>query len=393
MEKTAAVIVAGGSGKRLPGAVSKQYLEIAGKPILLHTLEAFSQCSAIDQIVLVLPEADIAWFKEILRQRLSTQKCIRFVAGGNERQQSVYNGLKALGGKDIEIVCVHDGVRPFVSEDTIVESIRLARQCRAAVAGVPVKDTIKQVGQNQQVVQTPDRQVLWQVQTPQAFEFALLLQAHEKAMRDGYTGTDDAMLVEHMGQAVKMSMGSYRNIKITTADDINYADFLLSQIHQEDYMQRVGIGYDVHQLVAGRPLVLGGITIPHELGLLGHSDADVLIHALMDALLGAAGMGDIGRHFPDTDVKYKGIASTELLEQVVSKLEADGYRIGNVDVIVMAQRPKLAPFISEMQSKLSDVLKIDAHYVNIKATTTEGLGFVGREEGIAAQATAVLHGR
>jgi 2-C-methyl-D-erythritol 2,4-cyclodiphosphate synthase len=216
------------------------------------------------------------------------------------------------------------------------------------------------------------------VQTPQGFRKSVLIEAYEKAFSDKYYGTDDAGLVERLGQKIELVMGQYDNIKITTKEDMPMES-------------RVGTGFDVHALVEGRPLILGGVDIPFEKGLDGHSDADVLIHALMDALLGAAAMGDIGRHFPDTDPKYKGISSVKLLKHVVELLESESYRIGNVDITVMAQRPKIKSYIDDMTRIIAETMNVGVDKVNIKGTTTERLGFVGREEGIAAQAVCLLY--
>lgn len=390
MKKHCAIIVAGGKGKRLPGTISKQYIEMAGKPVILHTIETFNSIQTISQMMIVLPKQDVDWFNKTYIQNRNWQSDIRVIAGGKERQDSVYRGLMAIDNPKDTVVAVHDGVRPFIEPDIIKQSYGVAEQFGACVVGVPVKDTIKQVNQEGMVIDTPDRQTLWQVQTPQTFDYDLLLHAHEMALQDGFMGTDDAMLVERTGHAVVMTMGSYNNIKITTADDLNYADFLLTKKRQEESMMRVGLGYDVHQLVKERPLILGGVNIEHEKGLLGHSDADVLVHAIMDALLGAAGLGDIGVHFPDTDERYKGISSMLLLEEVVKRIEEKGYRVSNIDAVIMAQKPKLAPHIPTMKINIANALTVDDNCVNIKATTTERLGYEGREEGITAQATVML---
>jgi 2-C-methyl-D-erythritol 4-phosphate cytidylyltransferase/2-C-methyl-D-erythritol 2,4-cyclodiphosphate synthase len=390
MKKHIVIIVAGGKGKRLPGTISKQYIKMAGKPVILHTIETFNSIQSIEQLIIVLPKQDVAWFDTTYIQSRQWQTNIRVVPGGEERQESVYRGLMAIDQKEDVIVAVHDGVRPFITIEAIEKSYEVATQYGACVVGVPVKDTIKQIDQHNIITHTPDRQTLWQVQTPQTFDLALLLEAHETAQKDNFIGTDDAMLVERIGQAVVMAMGSYRNIKITTADDLNYADFLLTQKQQEESKMRIGLGYDVHKLVEDRALILGGVTVEHVKGLLGHSDADVLVHAIMDALLGAAGLGDIGVHFPDTDAQYKGVSSMVLLKSVVEKIEEKGYQIGNVDAVIMAQKPKLASHIPSMKVNIANVLKVDDDCVNIKATTTEKLGYEGREEGITAQAVVML---
>ena len=273
---------------------------------------------------------------------------------------------------------VHDGARPYVTtrviEDTIVKTI----QAGAAVAAVPVTDTIKEIAPGDVgSITTLDRSRLYAAQTPQGFEAALIRQAYENAKKEGLSATDDAQLVEMMGHRVALAQGDYANIKITTPSDL-------------PVRQQAGTGFDAHRLVDGRPLILAGIQIPFEKGLLGHSDADVLTHAIMDALLGAAGMGDIGHHFPDTDEKYRGISSVILLEKVVALIKAKGFSINNVDATLMAQRPKIAPYIPSMTQKLSQVMGMPPGRLNIKATTTEKLGIPGREEGMAAEAVCIL---
>ena len=271
---------------------------------------------------------------------------------------------------------VHDAARPFVTEDVVQEVIRGAFDRGAAVPCVAVKDSLREnEGERSRCV---DRSRFFAVQTPQGFRKELLDEAYEKACKDGFSGTDDASLVERLGYNVEIVDGDYDNIKITTKEDLPMEN-------------RIGTGFDVHRLVEGRKLILGGVEIPYEKGLDGHSDADVLIHALMDALLGAAAMGDIGRHFPDTDDAYKGISSMKLLDRVNNILAENMYSIGNADITVIAQKPKLSPYIEKMRENVADVLGIGKDLINIKATTTEKLGFTGRGEGIAAEAVCSIY--
>ena len=300
------------------------------------------------------------------------------VEGGAQRQDSVYNALREAGRLDpgTAYVLVHDAARPFVTEDVVQEVIRGAFDRGAAVPCVAVKDSLREnEGERSRCV---DRSRFFAVQTPQGFRKELLDEAYEKACKDGFSGTDDASLVERLGYNVEIVDGDYDNIKITTKEDLPMEN-------------RIGTGFDVHRLVEGRKLILGGVEIPYEKGLDGHSDADVLIHALMDALLGAAAMGDIGRHFPDTDDAYKGISSMKLLDRVNNILAENMYSIGNADITVIAQKPKLSPYIEKMRENIADVLGIGKDLINIKATTTEKLGFTGRGEGIAAEAVCSIY--
>ena len=259
----------------------------------------------------------------------------------------------------------------------------------AAVLGTPVTDTVKRV-QDDRVLETLDRSVLRSVQTPQAFHAELIRRAHRDAAAGGYRGTDDTSLVERLGEPVIVLPGRTDNVKITTPEDLELGMNILAKRGRVSPGLRIGQGYDVHQLVAGRPLILGGVTIPHEVGLLGHSDADVLTHVVIDAVLGALGEGDIGQLFPDTDAQYKDISSLLLLKKVAEVVARRGAEVLSVDATVMAQRPKLAPHIPEMREKIAAALGVSRDRVSVKATTTEKLGFVGREEGMAAQAVALL---
>lgn len=399
-----AVVVAAGRGSRMGTAEPKQYLALAGKPILLHALERFEAMPEIGEIVLVTGADEIGRC-EALCAAHGLRKVRRIVAGGAERQQSVHRGLAAATG---EWVLVHDAVRPLVTPEAVRRCMAQAEAAGAAVLAVPVKDTIKVVDEAGRIAATPDRRTLRAVQTPQAFRRELLLACHERAAREGFAATDDAGVVERYGHPVAVAEGEYSNVKITTPEDLTAAEWLLrigrpgaagappdagdgGNTKGAGNMIRVGQGFDVHAFAEGRPLIVGGVTIPHERGLLGHSDADVLLHAIADAVLGALGLGDIGKHFPDTDPAYKDADSVKLLEHVWSLAKERGYRLGNVDATIIAQRPKMAPYIPQMAQTIARVLEADEpSQVNVKATTTERLGFTGREEGIAAQAAVCL---
>lgn len=380
------IIAAAGRGKRMGAPVNKVFLPLADQPVLLHSIAAFSACSQVDDLVIVVAAEEVEQVKSMMNQ-FPCRKPYQIVAGGSERQYSIANALKALS-PNTDIVLVHDGARPLIASETIEAAISAAREHEAAIVAVPVKDTIKTVDANGFVIATPERKTLWSIQTPQAFAYRTLCKAYSYAEQSGVLATDDAALVEQIGVRVKIVQGSYTNFKITTPEDLSFATALLGQ--GCDRMVRIGMGYDVHKLVEGRKLILGGVDIPHSLGLLGHSDADVLLHAIKDALLGAAALGDIGRHFPDSDDQYKGASSLMLLAKVAAILKSHGYQVNNIDATVVAEKPKLAPHIPTMNENIAKVLGIEPHQINVKATTTEGLGFTGQKEGIAAYAVATI---
>jgi len=337
--------------------------------------------------VLVVPAGDEVFVQSLLKEH-HVRGHIRVVAGGENRRASVAAGLTALPD-DCDIVLVHDGARPLVSSK-VIERVADAARSGAVTAAWPIHETVKRVIE-EAVVQTVDRSQLWSVQTPQGFPRELLTRAH--AASDGEEATDDCTLVEQLGETVRVVLGAPENIKITTPADLRFAERWLAAnepVADDVECPRMGIGYDVHRLMPERPLILGGVEIPYELGLLGHSDADVLTHACIDALLGAAGWGDIGQHFPDNDPLYAGASSIGLLRQVVSGLSQRHLRVGGVDAVVVAEKPRLAEHIPLMRARLAEAMDIPSARVNIKATTNEGLGFPGRQEGIAAQAVAWL---
>ncbi len=383
--KTVAIIPAGGVGKRLGADVAKQYLFLSGLPVLAHTIRVFQKSAVISDIVLVVPREDLASVRKQIIEKYGLTKVVAIVAGGNERQDSVRNGLRAIAEK-CDIVIVHDGVRPFVTEGMIAQVVAAAVDDGAAAIGVKAKDTIKETSDENIVTGTLPRHHLWQTQTPQAFQYDLLCRAYETAAEDHFYGTDDASLVERIGAKVRMIAGSSENIKITTPEDLVLAQAFMKEKMKEQFIYRSGFGYDSHRFAPGRPLMLGGCEIPFDRGLMGHSDADALLHAVCDALLGMAGAGDIGRHFPDSDPAYKNISSLILLQQVKQIIEAKAMSIHHIDVTVIMEKPKLAPHVSAMTARIAGALNISETAVNIKAKTNEGMGFVGREEGIAVMA-------
>jgi 2-C-methyl-D-erythritol 4-phosphate cytidylyltransferase/2-C-methyl-D-erythritol 2,4-cyclodiphosphate synthase len=387
--QTIAIIPAGGSGKRLKADIAKQYLLLDSLPVLVHTLKIFQAAIIIDEIILVVPEKDIGFVNAEFIEKHALTKVKKIIAGGAERQDSVKNGFAAIPG-GCDVIVIHDGVRPFVTTEMIKRVVASARAQQAASIGVMVKDTVKETQEDGLVVQTVPRRNLWLTQTPQAFQYDVLKKAYDAALRDNYYGTDDASLVERIGVKVQMLAGSYENIKITTPEDLIIAQALLKSKSGGNVQIRTGYGYDSHRFATDRKLVLGGVEIPFEYGLLGHSDADVLIHAVSDALLGAAGAGDIGRHFPDTDPAYKGISSMLLLERVKEIITAKKFSINNIDVSIIMEKPKLTPYAAQIIANIAGVLDISAADVNIKAKTNEGMGFVGRGEGAAVFAVATV---
>lgn len=381
MRKTcAAVIVAAGSATRMQG-IDKMLAPLAGVPVVLRSVRALAASDCIDSLVLVTR----AELMETLRMLCAeVSKPVTVVAGGASRPESVLAGLAALP-EGTELAAIHDGARPLVTQSVIAEAVEAAGRCGAAAPAVPVHDTIKQA-ENGLVRATPERKTLFAVQTPQVFDVKLLKTVLRAAMERGIALTDDCSAVEAAGKPVVLTQGCEENLKITTPVDLTLAEAILKRRKT----MRIGHGYDVHRLTEGRRLILGGVEIPFERGLDGHSDADVLVHALMDALLGAAGLRDIGVLFPDNDPAYKNISSMLLLDRVMQTLERAGYAVGNVDVTVLAQRPKLKDYIPVMRENLARAMKIPLDCVNIKATTEEGLGFTGSGEGIACHAVCLL---
>lgn len=374
------VVLAAGRGQRAGLDENKVFFRWNGRSVLSRCLDALAGSGAYDGIALVLSREDLPRYRELTALEGENPLVKRMAFGGATRQESSRNGLSVLP-EDVEIVSVHDAARPFVTGEIIRATIDDARRCGSGVISTPVVDTIKQLIDGR--VTTPERSTLRAVQTPQSFNFDMLRAAHARAAEEGLEVTDDAMVFEHMYGTVHLSSapGAEKNVKLT---------------HPEDFRalagpeMRIGSGYDAHRLKAGRRLVLCGVEVPHDRGLDGHSDADVAVHALMDALLGAIGEGDIGRHFPDSDPSYAGISSMLLLKQVMERVRERGYRVQNVDVTIVAQRPKLAAHIPQMRENIAAALGVDADCANVKATTTERMGFEGEEIGISAQAVALL---
>lgn len=366
-----AIVVAAGASRRM-GFDKLSHRLPDGRTVLEASVQAFDAHSEVSQIILVAGKNKAACEALAARCRTAAQ----VVSGGETRADSVRAGLRAATGT---LVAIHDAARPFVSEQVISRTLAAAEECGAAAPAVPVKDTIK-LAEDGMVQMTPDRSHLFAVQTPQCFAREKYLQALEQVAKDRASlVTDDCSLFELAGFPVRLTEGDYENIKITTADDL-----------KGESRMRIGHGYDVHRLVEGRRLILGGVDIPYEKGLLGHSDADVLLHAISDALLGAAALGDIGKHFPDNDPQYEGADSLVLLHKVGELLHGAGYAVGNIDATILCQAPKLLPHIPAMRENIASALEIAVDAVSVKATTEEKLGFTGSGEGIAAHAVALI---
>jgi 2-C-methyl-D-erythritol 4-phosphate cytidylyltransferase/2-C-methyl-D-erythritol 2,4-cyclodiphosphate synthase len=377
-ERVGAIVAAGGSGQR--AGLAKQWLELGGQTVLRRAARLLAECPGVDELVLVVPAGEEARAAEALA---GLGKPGRVVAGGPARADSVRLGLDALAG--CGVVLVHDAARPFATPGLVARVGEAAARDGAALAAVAVTDTVKRSGPGlpPRVAATLDRRELWLAQTPQGFRRDLLLRAYQAAGAEASGATDECALVERLGAPVTLVPGEPGNFKITSPEDVARARALTGAPVAS------GVGYDCHRFEAGRRLVLGGVEFEGD-GLLGHSDADVCAHALGDAILGAAGLGDLGRHFPDTDPRWKGVSSLLLLREISALAAAAGWRLGNADVTLAARRPRIAPRAAEMRARLAEALGVSPAQVNVKATTGEGMGFVGRGEGIAAHAVALL---
>lgn len=379
MAKVVALVVAAGRGRRFGGDMPKQYLELAGRPVLRHTLAAYAANPQIDAVRAVIHPDD----RDLYDQSACGLVLLEPVNGGDTRQDSVLLGLESLAELKPDIVLIHDGARPFIDAGTIGRVIAELDNSPGAIAAIPVADTLKR-GADGLVADTVDRSALWRAQTPQGFRFDAIVGAHRAAK--GKELTDDASVAEQAGLEVALVLGSEDNFKITTAADLDRARRAFQG--PGDFV--TGTGFDVHRFAPGTGVWLCGIQVPHDLTLEGHSDADVALHALTDAVLGAIAAGDIGHHFPPTDPQWKGAASHRFLAHAAGLVAALGGRIANVDVTIICERPKVGPHRAAMQAKVAEILGMRQERVSVKATTTEGLGFTGRREGIAAQATATV---
>jgi 2-C-methyl-D-erythritol 4-phosphate cytidylyltransferase / 2-C-methyl-D-erythritol 2,4-cyclodiphosphate synthase len=377
--ETAALIVAAGRGYRLGGALPKQYLPLAGRPVLRYSLETFARHPAIDAVRVVIHRDDL----ELYERAAHGLDLLSPVEGGATRQDSVRLGLESLGEVKPARVLIHDAARPFADAGLIQRMVDALAATPGAIPALPVADTIKR-GVEGVIVETVDRHALWRAQTPQAFRYSEILAAHRSAA--GQELTDDAAVAEAAGLAVGLVQGAEENFKVTTEADLGRAERLLAP--GADI--RCGNGYDVHRFGPGSQIMLCGIAVPHDQGLEGHSDADVGLHALTDAILGAIGAGDIGQHFPPSDPRWRGADSSRFLAHAASLLAERGGRLLSLDVTLICERPKVGPHRAAMVARIAEILGLEPSRVSVKATTTEGLGFTGRREGIAAQATATV---
>jgi 2-C-methyl-D-erythritol 4-phosphate cytidylyltransferase / 2-C-methyl-D-erythritol 2,4-cyclodiphosphate synthase len=381
-----AIIAAGGLGTRFGGDRPKQLLALAGRPILEHTVDAFRRSPLVADMVVALPPDLLVAIPEYLRS--TADRPIEVVAGGPRRQDSVANAF-ALVADRAEVVVIHDAARPLVSVDLIRRTIEAAAETGAAIAALPAHDTVKRADASGLVAVTLPRDEIFLAQTPQAFRTSVLRDAFAVADQAA-AATDEAVLAERAGHPVKLVAGDPRNVKITTPEDLAMAEQFLRPGARPSSM-RIGNGYDLHRLVEGRPLILGGVKIPFEKGLQGHSDADAVCHAITDAILGAAGAGDIGRHFPDTDDTWKDANSIGLLGRAGDVVRDAGFAIVNIDVVVIAQRPRLVPHVDAMRANVAGVLGIAPDQVSVKAKTNEGVDSMGTGESIAVHAVALLN--
>lgn len=389
--KVAALIVAAGRGARAANSAGppKQYCRIGGEAMLTRTIGAFAGHPRIDDIVVVIHADDTGLYEAASASFAG--RLLAPVTGGARRQDSVRAGLEALGAVAPDVVLIHDAARPFVDADLIARVVAGLDGPAAALPCLPVTDTLKR-GENGRVTGTVAREGLWRAQTPQGFKFDAILDAHREAAEEpAREFTDDAAIAEWFGLDVALVEGSEHNRKLTTAEDLAIADQMLrTECEPAPATMRVASGYDVHALGPGDAVILCGVTIPHSKTLMGHSDADVGLHALTDALLGTIADGDIGVHFPPTDERWRGAASDIFLKAAGDKIKARGGEIVHVDVTLLCEAPHIGPHRDAMRAGIAEALGLDVGQVSIKATTNEGLGFIGRGEGIAAMATATV---
>jgi 2-C-methyl-D-erythritol 4-phosphate cytidylyltransferase/2-C-methyl-D-erythritol 2,4-cyclodiphosphate synthase len=379
MPRTFALIVAAGRGHRLGGAVPKQFLPLAGEPMLRRTAGVFVDHPEVAGVVVVIHPDD----RELYDAATGGLSLLEPIAGGTERQDSVRNGLEALAAHAPDRVLIHDAARPLVATEDISGCIAALNQNDGAILAVPVRDTLKRG--NEHIAETVGREGLWRAQTPQAFRFPAILAAHRAAA--GKALTDDAAVAEHAGLSVALVTGKEDNLKVTTAEDAALAERLLARTGGET---RIGSGFDVHRFADGDHVMLCGVRVPHDRALAGHSDADVALHALVDAILGALGAGDIGEHFPPSDEQWRGADSSLFVSHACKLVNDAGACVANVDLTLICERPRLGPHKLAMRERLAALLDIPVERIGLKATTTEGLGFTGRGEGIAAQAVVSL---
>ncbi|MBS8259442.1 bifunctional 2-C-methyl-D-erythritol 4-phosphate cytidylyltransferase/2-C-methyl-D-erythritol 2,4-cyclodiphosphate synthase [Roseibium polysiphoniae] len=410
-KQVAAIIVAGGRGSRLASSDDdrpKQYRTLAGRPILTFTLEQFLDHPAISKVLVVRHADDLQLYDNAVADLKvpATDKLLTSVEGGATRQASVYAGLSALQNSECGAVLIHDAARPFVTHDAITAVIeRLQQGAKAVLSAIPVVDTLKRANADTHSLSTVDRKGLWAAQTPQGFDFEAIWDAHQHALHGGQTDfTDDTGVAEWAGHQIELADGNADNFKITSPADLERARKIMEMTDQIEATRplagshaladlgdvRMGTGYDVHAFDTGDGVILGGISIPHDRKLKGHSDADVVLHAITDAVLGAIGDGDIGTHFPPSDPKWKGAASDQFLHDAIRRVEDKGGRIAHIDATIICELPKIGPHRERMRQAIADICALPVSRVSVKATTSERLGFTGRKEGIASIAAVTV---
>jgi 2-C-methyl-D-erythritol 4-phosphate cytidylyltransferase / 2-C-methyl-D-erythritol 2,4-cyclodiphosphate synthase len=380
MSTLCALVVAAGQGSRFGGSLPKQYLPLGGAHVLRHAVSAFVDHPRVGEVIVAIRPEDAALFK----RSVAGLRVASPVFGGATRQESVRFGLEALAAYRPDRVLIHDGARPFPDRELLDRVIDALDRATAAIPCLPLRDTIKRASDGT-IRETIDRSALLRAQTPQGFHFEAILAAHRAAI--GCEMTDDSAIAEAAGLAPLVVAGSEDNLKITTSQDLAAAERLIAA-RQGDV--RVGQGFDVHPFMPGDHLWICGVRVPHAMGLAGHSDADVGLHALTDAILGAIGAGDIGMHFPPSDPQWRGAASHRFLSHAAALVRAQGGIVAAVDVTIICERPKIGPHRTAMVERVAAILGIAPGRVSVKATTTEKLGFTGRAEGIAAQAVATI---
>ncbi len=400
MGGTVALIVAAGRGIRAGGGMPKQYRDVAGEPVLRHTVRAFLDHGAVDAVRVVIHPDD----RGLYDAAVTDLAVLDPVDGGATRQESVFLGLKSLEDRSPERVLIQDGARPLTDADTINRVLDALKSHPGAIAALPASDTIKRTGATTRahqsdatplICETVPRETLWRAQTPQGFAYGAILDAHRQAADRELT--DDAAVAEAAGLGVALVRGSDQNIKITTPDDFQFAERLMTETRTSQapdampqWESRTGLGFDVHAFEPGNAVILGGVEIAHDAKLKGHSDADVGLHALTDALFGAMVDGDIGQHFPPSDPQWKGAASDQFLIYAVERLRGRGGRLVHLDLTLICERPKIGPHRDAITQRIADIVGVTPDRVSVKATTTEQLGFTGRREGIAAQAAVTI---
>ncbi|MDG1995473.1 MAG: bifunctional 2-C-methyl-D-erythritol 4-phosphate cytidylyltransferase/2-C-methyl-D-erythritol 2,4-cyclodiphosphate synthase [Emcibacteraceae bacterium] len=378
--KNAAIIVAAGRGHRVGGEIPKQYLDIGGVPVLKHTVQAFLDNPSIDYIQVIIHPDD----HELYENAVGELNLPAPIHGGETRQQSVFNGLEAIAELTPEYVYIHDAARPFIDQRIINDLIDAVATSGAVIPALKVTDTIKYMATDK-IDSTLDRNYLYRAQTPQAFRYKAIFMAHRRFEKDDMT--DDSAIAEKGGLQVRIIDGSEENFKITTQEDLIKAEKMIGKTYTD---VRTGYGVDVHAFEDGDHVILGGIKIPHDKSLKGHSDADVALHAITDAVLGAMALGDIGDHFPPSDDQWKGASSDIFLKHAVELIEKVDGVIAHVDLTIICEKPKIGPHREKIRDRISEIIDLDIARISVKATTTEKLGFTGKGEGIMAQAVVTI---